>query len=334
MNQFEYNLPPEKIALFPPTSRGQSRLLVVDRNTSQITDSWYRELWSWLHPGTVLVRNTTKVLPARIKARSERTKHEIELLFLEKHRSLETKAIAKGSVKSGDRLWIGNAQAVVMTKSSDGVLELQLNTQLTSLLDQYGQAPIPPYLKRDSTTLDLDRYQTVFAKEAGSVAAPTASLNFTPELEDKLRQGGVMICDLVLHVGLGTFQPIRGGLDSHKMHEEYFQIPAATIDAILAAKQARHPILALGTTVTRALEHSYHSWQPGQDSQGEANIFIYPGYRFQVVDHLLTNFHAPGSTVLQLAAAMAGSSLLAKAYQHALDHDYRFLSYGDSMLIV
>ena len=218
----------------------------------------------------------------------------------------------------------------------DGLAIIESNQDLRDLCERFGAVPLPPYMKRDATPLDIERYQTVFADEKGSVAAPTASLNMTEEILQTLKDKGVNVCYLTLHVGLGTFMPIRvDNLEKHKMHQEYFQIPVKTIEEIQKAKQSGKKVFALGTTVTRTLEYAAEDIlnKQAEPLTGEADIFIYPGYKFQTIDALITNFHAPKSTVLMLASAFAGWDNLKKAYDHAASEKYHFLSYGDSMII-
>ena len=248
-----------------------------------------------------------------------------------------TRIIYRGKLHENEQLTIGEAQITVQHINDDGTAVIISDTNLDCLADQHGSVPLPPYMKRVATTDDTARYQTVFAEHRGSVAAPTASLNMTAELLQKIRDKGVTIAYLTLHVGLGTFSPIKtDDLASHHMHSEYFCIPAETITAIRNAKQQGRSVVALGTTVTRALEYAHADILDNSSikiSRGEANIFIYPGYDFKVIDKLITNFHAPKSTVLMLTAAFAGWDNLKNAYGSAVENKYSFLSYGDSMLI-
>ncbi|MCL2094820.1 tRNA preQ1(34) S-adenosylmethionine ribosyltransferase-isomerase QueA [Candidatus Saccharibacteria bacterium] len=297
VSEFDYELPEERIAKHPPKVRGVSRLLVL--RGEELVDSRYARLDEWLSPGDVLVLNDTKVFPARVKVTDE-----------------------GGRVR--DLMVLGKTQALYRGE------KVHVGGDLLALAAEVGEVPLPPYLKREATEADTERYQTVFARAEGSAAAPTASLNMTEELLGRIREKGVEVCYLTLHVGLGTFLPIRvEKLDEHKMHEEYYEVPEETRAAIEAAKGGGGRVVAVGTTATRALEHAYSTGT----MVGEADIFIYPGYRFKVVDGMLTNFHAPKSTVLMLAGAMAGWGRLMGAYEHAIREKYDFLSYGDSMLI-
>jgi S-adenosylmethionine:tRNA ribosyltransferase-isomerase len=241
-------------------------------------------------------------------------------------------------VRTGQFLYIGEALIEVERVNDDGTAVIRSDVDLLELADTLGSVPLPPYMHRQADSTDIERYQTVFAREAGSVAAPTASLNLTDEILEDIRQKGVSVVELTLHVGLGTFMPIRSEtVDEHIMHSEYYAIPAETVAAVRVAKQRGARVIAVGTTVTRTLEYCADSLladtKPAFIS-GEANIFIYPGYEFKIVDGLLTNFHAPRSTVLMMAAAFAGWPYLKAAYEHAIAADYKLLSYGDSMLII
>ncbi|NTU50305.1 MAG: tRNA preQ1(34) S-adenosylmethionine ribosyltransferase-isomerase QueA, partial [Desulfobulbaceae bacterium] len=291
----------------------------------------------WLRPGDLLVLNNSKVIRARLIAHKP-TGARIELMLLEKHEGEQNLALYRGRLRVGDRLLAHGAELVVEALPSDGIARLSCaKARLTDLFEAHGSVPIPPYLKRDAEELDRERYQTVFAELPGSVAAPTASLNLTDELLDKVRVKGVDIAHVTLHVGLGTFLPIRAeSFEEHVMHREFYNIPEATASKIGAAKASGGRVVAVGTTVTRALEHAAPKLLDSgftHEVSGEADIFIYPGYIFKIIDALLTNFHAPRSTVLMLTAAFAGTELLQHAYQQALDNGYRFLSYGDSMFI-
>jgi S-adenosylmethionine:tRNA ribosyltransferase-isomerase len=337
VSDYDYELPEDRIALTPPTIRGQSRLLVVDRQTGEIEHKAYSDLINYLEPGDLVVLNNTKVIKARLVARNVMGQAR-ELLLIEEHGtpSLHTrKALYRRKIHEGELLRIGDVEIEVIKLLGGGLCEVHSTINLLDLAEQAGNVPLPPYIKRQATTEDRARYQTVFAQAAGSVAAPTASLNFTKELEAKLLAKGVKIAYLTLHVGLGTFLPMRtDDVEKHVMHSEYFEISAKTVKAIQAAKKAGRQVCAAGTTVARTLEFVAKQLdEPAQYLNGEVDIFMYPGYRFQVVDMLLTNFHAPRTTVLMLAAAFAGWEHLQKAYQTALTENYKFLSYGDSMLI-
>ncbi|MDQ5886393.1 MAG: S-adenosylmethionine:tRNA ribosyltransferase-isomerase [Patescibacteria group bacterium] len=338
---YTYELPEHAIALHPPLERGESRLLVLDRTNGKIEDSLYKNLSDFVKPNDLLVINNTKVLPARIIAQTE-DGAERELLLLEQHGHKtdhhQSLVMYRRKIRNNQKLTAGDATITIKEVFSNGTALVISNKDLWDLADEVGSVPLPPYMHRDEEPGDRERYQTVFAREKGSVAAPTASLNLTEKLLDSIKAKGVEIAELTLHVGLGTFMPIRvDDVTKHKMHQEYFEIPTETIEAIQRAKAQGGRVIAVGTTVTRTLE--YVADQIGKanddkDINGEADIFIYPGYEFKIVDGLLTNYHAPQSTVLMMASAFAGWDNLRNAYEHALMERYKFLSYGDSMLII
>lgn len=339
VSDYTYDLPEELIADTPPEVRGTSRLLVLDRRSGVIEDRRYPDVVDYLQAGDVLVLNDTKVIKARLITTKENGATR-ELVLVEKHGSIDDwhrhKVLYRRKLSVGDTLHVGDASITVEEILEGGLAIVRSEQDLLRVAEQYGSVPLPPYMHRDATPLDTERYQTVWADEKGSVAAPTASLNMTEETLAKLRAKGVVVVYLTLHVGLGTFLPIRvDNLAEHKMHQEYFEIPEATVVAIQTAKASGKRVIALGTTVTRTLEYAHEELkQPARDLSGEADIFMYPGYEFKTIDGLLTNYHAPKSTVLMLTAAFAGWDKLLPAYQHAVEEKYRFFSYGDSMLII
>ena len=371
LEDYTYNLPENLIAAHPPKVRGASRLLALNRKTGEISDSFYRNVADFFEKGDVLILNDTKVIKARIFTQKE-SGVERELVILERHGGDDDwhthKVMYRGKIKAGDVLTVKNSSEKITVEQilGDGLAIVSCEKDLREVCENFGTVPLPPYMRRDATALDIERYQTVFAEEKGSVAAPTASLNMTPEILETLRAKGVKICYLTLHVGLGTFMPIRvDNLEEHKMHQEYFEIPAETCAEIRKAKANGGRVFALGTTVARTLEYAgeeilakknemfasssikataseaegFEREAQHEDSsqdkklRGEADIFIYPGYEFKIVDGLMTNFHAPKSTVLMLASAFASWEHLSKAYAHAVEQGYHFLSYGDSMII-
>ncbi len=405
VSDFNYDLPEERIAKFPPKERGNTRLLVLNRKTGEINDSYYRDLTDFLNPGDVLILNDTRVMQSRLFCELPDGRKR-ELVVLEKHGDEPERVMYRGKLHEGDELRVedqslsrsegirsaaarGIAPAacgdrplgrgrppvdrpagrapkneknlvanhiLVKRLLGNGIAEIKSATPLDELAEKYGTVPLPPYLHRDATEDDKKRYQTIWAKNMGSAAAPTASLNMTEELLEKLRKKGVIIKYLTLHVGLGTFLPMRtDNVEDHKMHSEWFQIPEDTIEAIecvtrtgdgaggtpaarrrtsstvgeTATAGPVRRIVAVGTTVARTLEYYARTGK----TSGEDDIFIYPGYEFKLVDALVTNFHAPKSTVLMLASAFAGWDNLKNAYNHAIAEKYNFLSYGDSMFI-
>ena len=337
VSDYNYNLPEENIAKHPPKVRGTTRLLVLDRNTGNITDSRYADLADFLEPGDLVILNDTRVMRARVFAELPGG-YKRELVVLEKHKDDLNSVMYHGKLRAGDVLTVlttRDGEKTIDTVTireilGNGTATVSSSRPLADIVEQYGTVPLPPYLRRDADPDDIKRYQTVWAKELGSAAAPTASLNMTEELISKLKAKGVNIEYLTLHVGLGTFLPIRSDkVEEHHMHSEWFHIPEQTIKAIEKTKKANHKVIAVGTTVTRTLEF----WAKSGKTEGEDDIFIYPGFKFQVVDALLTNFHAPKSTVLMLASAFADWDKLKPAYDHAVESGYQLLSYGDSMLI-
>lgn len=362
LSDFNYHLPKTAIADFPPEVRGASRLLALNRTTGEIQHRHYTDLIDYLNADDVLILNDTKVIKARLIAK-DKNGNNTEIFLLEKHHDNHefptnepvpslprggnsdfviptnggtTLALHRGTLNLGDILHINAHQLTVIEILGNGVIKIKSDTNLETLADTAGLVPLPPYIHREATPEDETRYQTVFARSRGSVAAPTASLNMTEELLEKIKAKGIQVCYLTLHVGLGTFLPIRtDDLTNHQMHSEFFVIPQSTVSAIQSAKKTNHAVVALGTTVTRALEFAHNQIlnQPPQDISGEANIFIYPSFEFKVIDKLITNFHAPKSTVLMLTAAFAGWDKLKPAYEQAIDENYRLLSYGDSMVI-
>ncbi len=325
VSDFNYDLPEERIAKFPPEKRGASRLLVLNRKTGEIQDSWYRNLDDFLQAGDVLILNDTRVMQSRLFCELPDGRKR-ELVVLEKHGNEPQRVMYRGKLHDGDILTVADAKITIKQVLDGGIAEVESAAELSELAEKYGTVPLPPYLHRDATDDDKKRYQTVWAKNMGSAAAPTASLNMTDDLLERLRKKGVRICYLTLHVGLGTFLPIRTEeVEGHKMHSEWFSIPVETLDAIKNASR----VVALGTTVARTLEYYARTGK----TEGEDDIFIYPGFEFKIVDALITNYHAPKSTVLMLASAFAGWENLKQAYEHAIDEKYNFLSYGDSMLI-
>lgn len=338
VGDFDYPLPEEMIARYPPEQRGATRLLVLDSTSGDTMHSRYAALADFLREGDLLVLNNSRVVKARMFARKT-TGASVELMLLEKHEGTQSLVLYRGRLKKGDRLTAHGHDLLVCEIAGEGIARIASaeGIDLPILFERHAAVPIPPYLKREAEAVDAERYQTVFAERPGSVAAPTASLNMTTELLDRLRLKGVDTAALTLHVGLGTFLPIRvDRFEEHVMHREYYEIPREALEKIRRTKATGGRVIAVGTTVTRSLEHAAGGpeWEADPEGvSGEADIFIYPGYSFRVIDLLLTNFHAPRSTVLMLTAAFAGREPLMKAYMEATAENYRFLSYGDSMLV-
>jgi len=337
VSDYNYNLPEENIAIRPPKVRGTTRLLVLNRQTGDITDSKYANLADFLQPGDLVVLNDTRVMRSRVFTELPDGRPR-ELVVLEKHDGEIDHVMYRGKLHAGDQLSVKNiaddskTDDIVTVKEilGNGTATVTANRDLTKIVADYGNVPLPPYLHRDADKDDVKRYQTVWAKELGSAAAPTASLNMTKSLIQKIEAKGIQIKYLTLHVGLGTFLPIRSdNVEEHHMHSEWFHIPADTLEAIKKTKASGRRVIAVGTTVTRTLEY----WAKTGKTEGEDDIFIYPGFKFQAIDALVTNFHAPKSTVLMLTAAFAGWDHLKPAYEHAIENNYKLLSYGDSMFI-
>jgi S-adenosylmethionine:tRNA ribosyltransferase-isomerase len=351
---FDYHLPSRLIAQYPLASRDQSRLLVLDRATRGLVHSTgFRSLREFLRSGDLLVVNDSRVLPARLRGRKIESGGEVEVLLLEEisERDWWTLLRPGKRVRPGTRLRLGmnsgsseGIEAVVVEKNTEGHCRLHFcgEKNIYNILEQSGEIPLPPYISRPLENSDKERYQTVYARAAGSVAAPTAGLHFTPELMLELKARGVELHEVSLHVGLGTFAPVKAAaVEEHVMHEERFVLSPATASAINAARAAGRRVVAVGTTTVRVLE-SVAAQNGGSLAacKGRTRIFIYPPYRFRVVDGLLTNFHLPQSTLLMLVSAFAspgetwGREWMLEAYQAAVRENYRFFSYGDAMLIL
>jgi S-adenosylmethionine:tRNA ribosyltransferase-isomerase len=344
LSDYEYNLPQHLIVDRPPTVRGTSRLLVLLKNSSEIIDNYYSNVAEYLNSNDLLVINNTRVLPARLIVQTS-TGAERELLLLEKHGNSKDEhtslVMYRRKISNGQELTIKANIIRVKEVYNNGTALVTSDSSLWEIAEKYGSMPLPPYMHRLGDESDKDRYQTEFASQLGSVAAPTASLNMTTEILKKIKGKGVSVAELTLHVGLGTFMPIRvNDVEKHRMHQEYFEIPLDTAEAIRKTKEQGGRVFAVGTTVTRTLEYAADQIlcdkldYKNKTINGEADIFIYPGFEFQIVDGLLTNFHAPHSTVLMMAAAFAGWDNLKRSYEHAVQQNYKFLSYGDSMLIL
>lgn len=333
---FDFDLPDELIAQFPAGERGASRLLRLNGQNGALEDRLFRDLPQFLHAGDLLVFNDTRVIKARltgVKASGGIVEVLIERV-LDTHRALVHVRASKAP-KPGSHLTLANAfEAEVVARQEDlFLLHIHSETSILDLLEQHGAMPLPPYIKHKPDRVDEERYQTVYARDPGAVAAPTAGLHFEAGMLESLQRHGVDIAYVTLHVGAGTFQPVRAeNINEHKMHSELYSVPEKTVAMIQAAQQRGGRITAVGTTALRALESSA---QTGTllAGNGETDIFITPGYEFKVVERLLTNFHLPQSTLLMLVSAFAGIGPIRQAYQHAIEKRYRFFSYGDAMLI-
>jgi S-adenosylmethionine:tRNA ribosyltransferase-isomerase len=333
---FHFDLPEELIAQHPPAERGDSRLLTLDGVTGALGDRWFHELPELLQPGDLLVFNDTRVIPARLfgrKASGGRFEMLVERLLDERRALVHLRA--SKAPQPGGRLWLDAGFAAAVLGRRDDLFEIRVegDEPLLALLEQHGQLPLPPYITRAPTAEDAERYQTVYARHPGAVAAPTAGLHFTPALLDRLAERGVEQAFVTLHVGAGTFQPVRvESIAEHVMHAEWLEVGEETCARIHATQARGGRVIAVGTTVTRALETAAGTGEV-RPWQGETRIFIHPGYRFRAVDALITNFHLPESTLLMLVAAFAGHAEILRAYRHAVDRRYRFFSYGDAMFL-
>ena len=330
---FAYELPPELIATEPAAARSGSRLLALDGPSGARRDLGFTDLPSLLAPGDLLVRNDTRVLPARLRG-TKATGGAVEVLLervLGERRILAQVRSSKGA-RAGHVLSLGGALATVLGQREEFV-ELEFDRPALPLFEALGEVPLPPYIDRPGTAADRERYQTVYAREPGAVAAPTAGLHFDAALFARLAARGVAVADLTLHVGAGTFQSMRAlELEQHRMHAEWLSVPQATVAAVAAARARGGRVVAVGTTVVRGLETAAAGGTLAPFA-GETRLFICPGYRFQVVDALVTNFHLPESTLLMLVCAFAGREAVLAAYAHAVRERYRFFSYGDAMFV-
>jgi S-adenosylmethionine:tRNA ribosyltransferase-isomerase len=340
ISDFDYDLPPELIARSPAEPRDASRMLVLDAPTGAIVDSQFRKLPDLLRTGDVLVLNDTRVIRARTQARLERrngTSRTIEVFFAEPLRAGVWQVLCKPGrrIRPGDRAIFGGGEFTGTFQESLGadlhVLELE---SAERVLDLYGQIPLPPYIERAPTEADESSYQTVFAQPPGAVAAPTAGLHFTPQILNLLRAKGIQITTITLHVGIGTFLPLRTERpEEHVLHPERYEVSTEAATVLGTAMSEHRRIIAVGTTTTRTLEFLMAKFGEIRPDSGRADLFILPGFEFKVASALLTNFHLPKSTLLMLVAALAGRENVLKAYRHAVAHKYRFYSYGDCMFI-
>jgi S-adenosylmethionine:tRNA ribosyltransferase-isomerase len=362
LDELDYTLPPELIAQRPLPQRDASRLLALHRDAGIVEDHSFAEFPNLLRGDELLVFNNARVIPARLfghragihsqaPSKATRREHltgEVEVLLTRQIESNTWEALVRPGRKLpvGERIRFGDEllEAEILTRGELGLRTLRFESQsaesVDELIDRLGHVPLPPYIEREDESSDRDRYQTIFAKRRGAIAAPTAGLHFTPEIFDRIRTRGVETCELTLDVGLGTFQPIHAEkIEEHAMHAESFEISAETAERIQRAQEAKRPIVAIGTTVVRALEAASlravesNASSLVQAGRADARLFISPGFSFRVTDALLTNFHLPRSTLLALICALAGKENVMAAYRHAVDANYRFYSYGDCMFI-
>ncbi len=335
---FNYELPEYLIAQTPLQKRDASKLLVLDKRTGEIEHHVFSDILDYLNEGDVLVVNDTKVIPARLYGEKEGTGAVIELLMLKDTGNDIWQCLSKPAkrIKEGTIISFGNGllKAECVGIEEEGIRFMKFCYQgiLYEILDQLGEMPLPPYIHEKLT--EKDRYQTVYAKNLGSAAAPTAGLHFTEGLLEKIKEKGVIVVPITLHVGLGTFRPVNvEDVTSHKMHSEFYQMSKETAEILMKAKQEKRPIISVGTTTTRTLESIISLYGVFKECSGWTDIFIYPGYQFKAIDHLITNFHLPKSTLVMLVSALAGKEHILNAYKEAIEKEYRFFSFGDSMFI-
>ena len=339
VSDFNYNLPKELIAQVPIKNRDESRLMILDRKNKTIEDKIFKDIIDYLEPGDCLVRNNTKVIPARLYGVKEETGAHIEFLLLNRIDG----DIWEVMVRPGRRLMPGVKvtfgdgilKAEILEKMENGnrKVKFEYNGIFNEILDKIGLMPLPPYIHEKLK--EKDRYQTVYAKYEGSAAAPTAGLHFTEELLEKLKEKGVEIANVTLHVGIGTFRPVKvENVEEHDMHSEHFYIKAEDAEKINKAKKEGHRVIAVGTTSCRVLESIADENGMVHETEGDTQIFIYPGYKFKCLDALITNFHLPESTLIMLVSALAGREYIMKAYNEAVKEKYRFFSFGDAMFIM
>ncbi len=348
INDYDYKLPEDLIAQEPVAERDQSRLLAMDRHSGHLTHQVFRELDDLLTPSDILVINNTRVVPGRLVGKKE-TGGRVEVLIMNYAAGMQSAShwkqfdcMIKASkpTRAGTRLYFSdNVEATVMGRIDDYIhrLSFAYTGEFTAILERIGKTPLPPYIKRDGRqplTKDRSAYQTIYASQAGAIAAPTAGFHFTDSLMARLKDRGIRVAKLTLHVGYGTFLPLRvNDIRSHRMHSEWFNIPKKTASIITQAKMDGGRIVAVGTTAVRTLEYAADEFGYVQPNSGECDLYIYPGYQFRVVDAMITNFHLPKSTLLMLVSAFAGRETILAAYQAAIQERYRFYSYGDAMLI-
>ena len=333
-SDFSFALPEELIAQAPPPVRGASRLLALDGATGARRDLQFRDLPTLLHPGDLLVRNTTRVLPARVHGHKD-SGGRVELM-LERVLTPTSALVqlrASKATPPGRRLHLPGGASAIVTAVQGGFVEVEFDRPVIAYLEQHGEVPLPPYIKRAGEALDRERYQTVFALQPGAVAAPTAGLHFDAAMFATLQAQQVEVADVTLHVGAGTFQPLRDdNLEGVLLHAEWVDVPQATVDAVSRTRARGGRVVAIGTTVVRSLESAAAAGELVAHA-GHTRLFIQPGFAFRVVDAMVTNFHLPESSLLMLVAAFAGREQVLAAYRHAVEQRYRFFSYGDAMFV-
>lgn len=338
LSEFDYHLPEELIAQTPLEKRDTSRLMVLDRKTETIEDKHFYDILDYLHEGDILVRNNTKVIPARLYGTKEETNGHVEVLLLkDKGQDIWECLVGNARIVKMDTMITfgdGSLKAKCVYIGEEGIRHFQMiyDGIFYEILDKLGTMPLPPYIKEKLE--DQDRYQTVYAKIEGSAAAPTAGLHFTDEILEKVKAKGIQILDVTLHVGLGTFRPVKvDDVLEHHMHSEFYMIDENVAKTLNQAKENGQRIISVGTTSTRTLEANFKKYGKFKATQESTDIFIYPGYQFVAIDALITNFHLPKSTLVMLVSAFANKDYILRAYHHAVEEKYRFFSFGDCMFI-
>lgn len=338
LSDFNFNLPEELIAQHPLEVRDSSRLMVVDKKTGEIEHRIFRDIIDYLNPGDCLVLNNTRVIPARLIGSKEDTGGKMEFLLLKRISGDTWETLVKPGKKAhvGSRFQFGNGElkAEVMSIGEDGnrIVKFEYEGIFENVLDKLGQMPLPPYIKEKLE--DKERYQTVYSKEEGSAAAPTAGLHFTNELLQKIKDKGIDIAFITLHVGLGTFRPVKEeNIEDHDMHSEYYRMDKETAEKINRAKENGGRVIAVGTTSCRTLETIGDENGRVCEKSGWTDIFIYPGYKYKIIDALITNFHLPESTLIMLVSAFSSKDIIMNAYEIAVNERYRFFSFGDAMFL-
>lgn len=338
VKDFDFYLPEELIAQHPLEKRDASRLMVLDKESGEITHRTFHDIIEYLNKGDTLVLNNTRVMPARLIGEKEKTGGKIELLLLKRIEGDKWECLAKPgkSAREGRRFTFGEgklkAEVLKVLENGNRIVEFYYEGIFEEVLDSLGEMPLPPYIHEKLE--DKERYQTVYSKENGSAAAPTAGLHFTNELLEQIKEKGVNIVYLTLHVGLGTFRPVKvEKIEEHEMHSEFYILSKESADIINETKKRGNKVISVGTTSTRTLETIGDENGFVKEQSGWTNIFIYPGYKFKVVDRLITNFHLPESTLIMLVSTLAGKEHVMKAYEEAVKERYRFFSFGDAMFI-
>ena len=338
LHDFYYDLPQELIAQEPLKDRSSSRLLVLHRDSGEIEHKIFRDVKDYLKKGDCLVINDTKVMPARLIGARKNTGARVEILLLVR-KDMDTWEVLTypgKKAKPGDVIVFGDgrleAEILEVIEGGNRIVKFRYDGVFETILDELGEMPLPPYITHKLE--DKNRYQTVYAVHEGSAAAPTAGFHFTKELFDRLEKKGVEVVDVTLHVGLGTFRPVKeDDIRKHDMHSEYYVMEKKAADALNKAKEEKRRIIAIGTTSTRTLESVYQRFGRFEATSGETKLFIYPGYRYQAIDCLITNFHLPKSTLLMLVSAFSSRDIILAAYRHAVQEKYRFFSFGDAMFL-